>query len=115
MLRVPVDAIALTRFGSSGVTIHHPTSAPGTLLRSAGPATLVVAELQEGGVIGRHPATGPQLIVVAAGTVETTGGAGDVETLTVGQGVLFAPGEQHETRAVTPATIAIQEWAATDG
>lgn len=115
MRRMPVDAVALTRFGSSGVTIHHPTSAPDTLLRSGGPATLVVAELQEGAVIGRHPATGPQLMMVTAGTVRITGGDDEVATLTVGQGVLFAAGEQHETRAVTDSTIAIQEWAAADG
>lgn len=95
------------------MTIHHPTSTPDTLLASDGPATLVVAELQRGGVIGRHPATGPQLLVVAAGTVDVTDGDGEVARLTIGQAVLFEPGEQHETRAITDSTIAIQEWAAT--
>lgn len=114
MRRVPIEMTPLERFGSRGVTIHHPTSAPNTLLQSDGPATLVIAALQEGGVIGRHPATGPQLMIVAAGTVRTTGGDGEAATLCVGESVLFEPGEHHETRAITDATIAIQEWVVSD-
>jgi quercetin dioxygenase-like cupin family protein len=107
---IEVDAVPIERFGSIGVTMHLTTSAPRTRLVTDGPATLAVAELAAGGVIGRHPAVGPQLLTVVTGAVEVSGGDGQQRRLAAGEAVLFEPGEQHETTAAEPATLAIVEW-----
>jgi len=54
MRRVEVEPVAIERFKSTGVTIHHPTSSPDTLFAVGGPASMVVAELTSDGVIGRR-------------------------------------------------------------
>ncbi len=72
---------------------------------------MVTAEFEPGGVIGRHPAVGRQALAVITGAVEVWGGDGHAVDLAAGQLVLFEPGEEHETRAITPATVAIMEWA----
>ncbi|MGI8415445.1 MAG: cupin domain-containing protein [Nakamurella sp.] len=112
MKRIEVDAVALERFGSRGVTIHHPTSGPGTLFTTTGSASMVIAVLEAGGVLGRHPAVGPQLLMVTAGSVQMAGDDGKWQQLESGDAVLFADGEQHETRAVSAATVAILEGRA---
>ena len=63
-------------------------------------------------MIGRHPATGQQALAVVTGAIEVWGGDGRALDLTAGQLVVFDAGEEHETRAVTQATLAIMEWAA---
>jgi quercetin dioxygenase-like cupin family protein len=107
---VEVKAVKVERYGSRGVVIHHPIDGLG-LLTSSGPAVMVTANLDPGGVIGRHPATGRQALAVVSGTIEVWGGDGTALDLTAGQLVMFEPGEEHETRAVTAATLAIMEWA----
>lgn len=102
----------IERFGSTGVTMHLPTAAPRTRFNTDGPTSLAIAELAAGGALGRHPAVGPQLLSVVAGTVTVAGGDGRWHSLSVGDTVLFEQGEEHETRADDPATVAILEWAA---
>ncbi len=80
------------------------------LLRSAGPAHVVTAVLEPGGKIGRHPATGVQLLVVVSGELRVSGDHDQVVDLRSGQAVLFEPGEQHESVAETAATLAIMEY-----
>ncbi|WP_154674257.1 cupin domain-containing protein [Nakamurella lactea] len=101
----------IERFGSTGVTMHLPTADPQARFRTDGPTTMAVAELAAGAVLGRHPAVGPQLLSVVAGTVTVAGDDGRWQSLSAGEAVLFAPGEEHETRADAPATLAILEWA----
>lgn len=110
MQRIEVDAVSLERFGSQGVTIHHPTSGPGTMFTTTGSASMVMAVLDAGGVLGRHPATGPQLLMVTAGSVQVAGGDGEWVQLEAGDAVLFADGEDHGTRATAAATVAILQW-----
>ncbi|MDQ2845343.1 MAG: cupin domain-containing protein [Actinomycetota bacterium] len=112
MKRIDVDAVLLERFGSRGLTIHHPTSGPGTLFTTTGPASMVIAVLDAAGVLGRHPAVGPQLLMVTAGSVQVAGGDGQWAQLETGDAVLFADGEEHETRATSAATVAILQWHA---
>lgn len=109
MRRVDVEPVALERFKSTGVTIHHPTSSPDTLFAVGGPASMVVAELTSDGVIGRHPATGQQLLFVSSGRVHVCGNDGDRQELSAGEAVVFDPAEEHETQAITAATLAILE------
>lgn len=105
--------LELTAFGSSGATLHHPVSAPRTRFTTTGPATIVAVQLAAGGRIGRHPAVGGQLLCVTSGQVEISGGDGVPLIASAGTAVVFAPGEDHETRALSDATLAIMEW--TDG
>lgn len=59
-------------------------------------------------MIGRHPATDLQLLMVVTGKVVVATDSATAE-LSDGQAVLFEPGEQHETRASTAASIVVLE------
>ncbi|KQZ70303.1 cupin domain-containing protein [Nocardioides sp. Root151] len=61
-------------------------------------AHLVVVQLAPGGVIGRHPALGRQLLVVMEGNATVSGYDGVVQHLGPGQAAVWEAGEQHETR-----------------
>lgn len=99
LTRMPV-----TRFDSVGVTIAG---------IAADALAVHVARLGPGGVIGRHPAAATQLLVVLEGIVDVTGDDGAPATLDHHQGVLWAAGEQHETRTVAGATVLLVEHATT--
>ena len=64
-------------------------------------AHLVAVALAPGGVIGRHPAVGRQLLVVLSGEAEVAGAEGAVRHLGPGQAAVWEPGEVHETRSPT--------------
>lgn len=72
-------------------------------------AHLVAVTLAPGGVIGRHPAAGRQLLVVLSGTAEVAGHEGEVRTLSAGEGAVWEPGEAHETRSPTGLVAMIVE------
>lgn len=108
MRLVPVVPVQLQRFGSHGVTVHHPTNSIDELLSFDGGSSVVIGRLDEGGVIGRHPATDLQLLMVVTGKVVVATDSATAE-LIEGQAVLFEPGEQHETRASTAASIVVFE------
>jgi len=75
-----------------------------------GDATSVTfAHLEAGGIIGRHRATRPQLLMPVSGTVETAGEDGRFVTLAPGSFALFEQGELHETKSRTGATLCIVE------
>lgn len=62
-------------------------------------AHLVAVTLAPGGVIGRHPAQGRQLLVVISGEAQVAGYDGTVKTISEGQAAVWEPGEAHETRS----------------
>lgn len=61
-------------------------------------AHLVAVRLAAGGVIGRHPAAGRQLLVVMSGAAEVAGADGVVRAIGPGEAAVWEPGEPHETR-----------------
>ena len=72
-------------------------------------AHLVAVSLTPGGVIGRHPAVGRQLLVVLTGEAEVAGAEGTVRRLAPGQAAVWEPGELHETRSPGGMTAMIIE------
>lgn len=94
---------------------HRPIEAHGSRGFSVGAfgisadAHLIAVALQPGGTIGRHPAAGRQLLVVLTGEAEVAGAEGTVRLLTAGQGAVWEPGEQHETRSPRGMTGMIVE------
>ena len=72
-------------------------------------AHLVAVSLAAGGVIGRHPADGRQLLVVLTGEAEVAGAEGTVRRLAPGQAAVWEPGELHETRSPGGMTAMIIE------
>jgi quercetin dioxygenase-like cupin family protein len=94
---------------------HRPIEAHGSRGFSVGAfgisadAHLVAVSLAAGGVIGRHPAVGRQLLVVLTGEAEVAGAEGTVHRLAAGQGAVWEPGELHETRSATGLSALIVE------
>ncbi len=84
---------------------HRPIEAHGSRGFSVGAfgisadAHLVAVTLGPGGVIGRHPAVGRQLLVVLSGEAEVSGAELDVRRIGPGQAAVWEPGEVHETRS----------------
>ena len=72
-------------------------------------AHLVAVTLRPGGVIGRHPAVGRQLLVVLSGEAEVAGSDSTVRTISVGEAAVWEPGEMHETRSTTGLVALIVE------
>ncbi len=62
---------------------------------------LTCLALEPGGVIGTHPATGPQLFLVISGEGWTAGPDGERVPVAAGQGVRWDAGEVHTTGAGT--------------
>ena len=84
---------------------HRPVEAHGSKRFSVGAfgicadAHLVAVTLAPGGVIGRHPADGRQLLVVLSGEAQVAGHDGAVRSIGIGEAAVWEPGEPHETRA----------------
>ncbi len=72
-------------------------------------AHLVVVRLKAGGVIGRHPAQGRQLLAVLVGDAIVSGSYGDPVAIGPGQAAIWEPYEQHETRSETGLTALVVE------
>jgi quercetin dioxygenase-like cupin family protein len=75
-------------------------------------AHLVTVTLAPGGVIGRHPAAGRQLLVVLAGDALVSGGSdgsGDEVAVGPGQAVVWEPHEPHGTRTTDGLTALVVE------
>lgn len=62
-------------------------------------AHLVAVTLAPGGSIGRHPASGRQLLVVLTGEAEVSGADGSVQVIYPGQAAVWEPGESHATHS----------------
>jgi quercetin dioxygenase-like cupin family protein len=72
-------------------------------------AHLVVVRLKPGGVIGRHPAQGRQVLAVLDGDAMVSGSYGDPVAIGPGQAAIWEPYEEHETRSETGLTALVVE------
>jgi quercetin dioxygenase-like cupin family protein len=86
------------------------TVAPLTESTAAGaPFQAAVFRLAPGGRIVRHPAAIPQLLAVLEGGGWVSGGDGGEEAIRAGEAVVWAEGEEHETRTDEGLTALILE------
>ena len=65
--------------------------------------------LAPGGRIARHPATGPQILAVVAGSGWVSGPDGREEEIVAGRAAFWAAGESHETRTHAGMTAIVLE------
>jgi quercetin dioxygenase-like cupin family protein len=78
-----------------GVTIARLTEP----LAAGAPFQAAIVRLAPGGRIVRHAATVPQLLAVLEGGGVVSGGDGLEEPIVAGEAVVWAEGEEHETRS----------------
>jgi mannose-6-phosphate isomerase-like protein (cupin superfamily) len=69
----------------------------------------VVIEIGAGGVLGRHPATAPQLFVAVRGSGWVSGGDGEREPIEAGEAVAWELGEEHESGSDEGMTAIVVE------
>ncbi|PUA79957.1 cupin domain-containing protein [Nocardioides currus] len=91
------------------VDAHHSTGFTVGAFGLSADAHLVAVTLAPGGVIGRHPAVGRQLLVVLSGEAQVCGHEDVVRTIGVGEAAVWEPGEAHETRSATGMLAMIVE------
>lgn len=91
----------IARFGSR--------FALGPILRAPGGVSIVCAYLEAGGLIARHPAAAPQLLLVVEGAGFVSGDDGVAFAIAAGQAASWEPGEQHETTTTSGLTAIIIE------
>jgi quercetin dioxygenase-like cupin family protein len=96
-----MDFREISQFDSTGFSV----AAIGVLK----PGHVSLLRLEAGGVIGRHPAVGVQLLVVLDGRAKVSGEYGVPAEVTPGQAVVWEPGENHETRSENGATALVVE------
>ena len=94
-------------FGSRGVRLDALPSPD-----VAGEFVVRVAHLDPGGHLGRHPAVLWQVFAVIEGEGKVTGDDGVRRRIGPGQAAVWAPGEQHDTRADSAITALIVESTA---
>jgi len=94
---------------------HRPVEAHGSVGFSIGAigltaeAHLVTVSLRPGGVVGRHPAAGRQLLVVLTGDAIVSGSHGDPVVIGPGRAAVWEPNELHETRTTSGLTALVIE------
>jgi quercetin dioxygenase-like cupin family protein len=71
-----------------------------------------LARLPAGGMIGRHPAAAPQLMIVVEGSGWVAGHDARPWAVRAGSAVYVGPGEDHETTTETGLTAVIVEGRA---
>jgi quercetin dioxygenase-like cupin family protein len=81
------------------VDAHHSKGFSLGALGVTADAHVVVVSLRPGGVIGRHPAAGRQLLVVLDGDATVSGADGTPVTIGPGQAAVWEAYESHETRS----------------
>ncbi len=88
------------RYREGGRKVTHYDSTAFTHFRvgHAGASVVSCLELGAGGVIGRHPAAGPQLLVVVEGAGRVSGDDGVERSIAAGEAACWEGGEEHETR-----------------
>ncbi len=93
------------RIVSLGAVAHRAIDAHGSKRFTVGAlgltadAHLVVVRLRAGGIIGRHPAAGRQVLVVVEGTAHVAGHDDVPVEIGPGQAAVWEPNEPHETRS----------------
>jgi quercetin dioxygenase-like cupin family protein len=104
--------VRVVRLGSvprHTVEAHHSAGFTVGALGLTADAHLVVVSLRPGGIIGRHPAAGRQLLVVIDGDAQVSGADGSTADLGPGEAAIWEPGEQHETRSRDGLTAFVVE------
>jgi quercetin dioxygenase-like cupin family protein len=96
---------AVPEFGSIGVTLA-PLTEP--LVRGA-PLQAACFRVEAGGIIGRHPATVEQLLVVIDGSGWVSGADGERRPITAGEAAFWEAGEEHETTSDEGLTAIVIE------
>lgn len=67
----------------------------------AGRVHVAFIYLEAGGLFGRHPSVGEQLLLLIEGTAEVSGDNGEATSIAAGYGAYWHAGEWHETRTAT--------------
>jgi len=108
----------VARFGSRFIMspILRTGGAPAPEAAAGAPATGAPAgaqigcmHLPPGGLVGRHPATVPQLLLVVAGAGWVCGAGAEPTPIAPGQAAFWAAGEWHETGTATGLTAIVVE------
>lgn len=84
---------AIRDFDSVGVTVA-PVTEP---LSRGAPVQAACFRLEAGGMIGRHPASVEQLLVVVDGSGWVSGADGERRPIAAGEAAFWEAGEEHET------------------
>ena len=92
----------ITQHDSSGATIAG-------VARASGEVRVALLRLDAGGVLGLHPAVGPQLFLVVAGEGRVQGGEGERHPIAAGTAAFWEDGEVHETTTAAGLTAVIVE------
>jgi GrpB-like predicted nucleotidyltransferase (UPF0157 family)/quercetin dioxygenase-like cupin family protein len=79
------------------ITEHGSDFRIGPLTGESGPVQVSFMSLPAGGLIGRHPTVGRQLLCVVGGKGWVVGGDGLRRTIRSGEAACWEPGEEHET------------------
>jgi len=69
----------------------------------------VVIEFGAGSVLGRHPATTPQLFVAVRGSGRVGGGDGEGKPIEAGEAVAWELGDEHESGSDEGMTTIVVE------
>ena len=93
---------AITEHDSSGATIAG-------VVHASGEVRVALLRLDPGGVLGLHPAVGPQLFLVVAGEGRVRGAEEELLPIAAGTAALWEDGEPHETTTNTGLTAVIVE------
>lgn len=92
-----------------GRPVHHFGSIGFSVTPAGTGVHAIVAGLEPGGHIGRHPAVVDQALVVLTGDALVSGDDGQLVETKPGQVVLWRAGEDHETRSRHGLTALILE------
>ena len=95
----------IRRYGSEGLRVTR-------IAKSDGQVHLTCLAVEPGGVIGTHPATDTQLLLVIAGEGWTAGPDGERVPIITGWGVRWDAGESHTSGTETGFTALVVEGAA---
>jgi quercetin dioxygenase-like cupin family protein len=69
----------------------------------------VVIEIGAGGILSRHPATAPRLLVAVRGSGWVSGGGGERQPIEAGEAVAWELGEEHESGSDEGMTAIVVE------
>ncbi|MBM7587588.1 quercetin dioxygenase-like cupin family protein [Bacillus pakistanensis] len=96
------DGKVINRFESRNVTIH-------PLVKTKKPFQIGYFYLEAGSVLGMHPATCPQLLMVTGGSGWVRVEGGEKVKVEPGMAVFLEKGEQHESGSVHGMTAIVAE------